>query len=399
MGSRRTGGGSASSAATAGAAALTLAAAGILFLVVRTTAVGMERLPAPGHGLELRLALQAAVQPNAKIGPELLGIARQAALASPLAWEPFYIAARAAEQKGDYAGAIRLMEEARRRRPSYTATRVSLMGYYARVGRYREAIGEADVAMRLNGEAEKAILPILADLLAFPEGRAAVAAVLAQEPVWRARFLEAAKLKAQPQHAADLYTRLRALKGAAGARGEAGLLVAALMRTGRYADAHRAWLELLPAEERQRAGLLYDGDFRGAAAPFNWTFHANGSGRAEPGRQGEAPQLHAAYFGSSKTVLAEQALVLAPGRYRMSVRARADRTQPSGSIYWAVTCLPGNNEIGRLAFPRFASSFANHQAAFDVPAGCGAQTLSLVAEPGDLSQPITADFAQLRIER
>jgi hypothetical protein len=298
---------------------------------------------------------------------------------------------------------MRLMEEARRRRPSFAVARLMLMGYYARVGRYADAITEADVTMRLSSEAEKAILPVLVDMLPYREARPGLARILAGEPKWRPQFLEIAEDKVSPEAAAAFLAELRRLKPAERTLPEASLLVASLVRAGRYAEAYRTWLGLVPPGARNEGVPVFDGDFHGlpAPAPFNWTFAGDEKGRAEPaaGGGGEAPHLAASYFGGSETILAEQVLVLPPGPYRLSVRAKADRKELSGQMFWRLTCLPAKNEIGRLPLPRFADRYSAYRTGFTVPAECAAQSLALVAQPGDLTQPINVDLAQLRVER
>ena len=402
MGGRRRGA-RRSTRAAAAAMLVTAIGAGAIFLSVRHAGVAMGRLLPPRTEIDMRLALVKAQLPNQKLGPAELAAARRAAIAEPLAYEPFFIAARAAEQSGRLSEAITLMEEARRRRPSYAAARVALMGYYAMAGRYVDSVAEADVAMRLSGEAQRAILPILAGMLPYREARPGIARILAGEPSWRGAFLDVARAKADPDDAAGLLAELRRLKPAAATAPEASLLVSALVRTGRYPQARRVWLTLVPPADRGRGGLVFDGDFRGVPAPppFNWTFAASAAGRAEPGRRsaGEPPRLEASYFGGSPAVLAEQTLVLSPGRYRLSIQAKADREQVSADLSWQLTCLPARGGLARLPLSRFSQGYGGHALEFAVPAGCTAQSLSLLAEPGDLSQPINMQFRQLSVER
>jgi tetratricopeptide (TPR) repeat protein len=387
----------------AAAALVTLAALGVLFLSARYAAEAAGRLPPPMSQLEMKLGLVNAMRPDHRITPAELAAARRAAAAAPLAYEPFYIAARAEEQARHLPQATRLMEEARRRRASYPATRLSLMGYYGLAGRYDEAIAEADVSMRLSSEAQRAILPVLAGMLPYQEARPPLARILAGNPRWRSDFIEIAKAKARPEDAADLLAQLRRLAPPSGTAPEASLLVASLMRVQRYDQAHRIWLGLVPPDERARAALVFDADFRGVPAPppFNWTYGSSAGGRANPAKPGpgESPYMEASYFGGSRAVLAEQSLVLAPGRYRLSVRGKADRRELSGELFWQLTCLPAKNEIGRLPLASFTEQYRVYRTEFAVPAGCAAQTLALVGEPGDLAQPINAELAQLKVER
>lgn len=392
-----------SAGASAAAIAVTLAAAGLMTLVARNAATEAGRLLPPGHHVRMRLALATATRPDLKLAGTALAAAREAAAAEPLAYESFFIAGRAAEQAGRYDQATRLMEESRRRRPSYSPTRLLLMGYYARAARYEEALAEADAAMRLSSQARIAIVPVLADMIRYRAARPGLAKALADNPVWREAFIAAAKQKARPEDVAALLAELRARKPAQGVGLESALLVETLVRSGRFAEGREEWLKLVPPGERARAGLLFDGDFAGGSAPppLNWSFGTGEGGRAEIARAGggEPAHLSTSYFGGQATILAEQTLVLPPGRYVLSLAAKADRAQLSGEISWRLRCLPSGNEIGGLRLQQFKQSYVRHQFAFVVPAGCPAQRLTLAGAPGDLAQPVNADFAQLKMIR
>ena len=385
-------------------ALVTLVALAVLVPVVKTAGAGAGLLPPPRNELGVRLAAARAMLPNARVDEEALRVARERAQEAPLSHYPFFVAARAAEQKGRFAEATRLMEEARRRRPTYTLARLSLMGYYARAGRHFDAISEADVAVRLSPEATQAILPVLADMLHHPEARDEIARVLHRNPGWRASFLEVAEPRIRPQDAAGLLDALRKLRPPHGTAHEEQLLVDTLARAGRHAEARAAWLRLVPPGERTQSSLVFDGDFRGASAPppFNWTFTDAEAGRAQPstGGAGESAHLAVSYFGAAATTLAEQTVVLGPGRYTLSLSAKADRETPSGALAWRIACIPSNAEIGVLRLERFnTSGYGRYKADFEVPAGCRAQKLTLAATPGDLSQPINVNIAQLRLDR
>jgi hypothetical protein len=372
-------------------------------LVARNAAVDAGRLLPPSHVVGMRLALATATRPDLRLPDGALNAARAAAAAQPLAYEPFFIAGRAAEQAGRYDEAVRLMEEARRRRPSYSPTRLLLMGYYARSARYAEALSEADAAMRLSSQARIAIVPILADMLRYPGARPGLADALAENPVWREAFVAAAKEKARPEDVAALLGELGRRKPAHGVGLESALLVHTLVRSGRFGEGRAEWLKLVPGDERPKAGLIFDGNFAGASAPppFNWSFGSGEGGRAEIARAagGEPAHLSASYFGGQPATLAEQTLVLTPGRYVLSVAVRGDREQLSGEIAWRIRCLPGGPELGALRLQQFKSTYVRHQFGFAVPAGCAAQRLTLAGSPGDLAQPVNAGFAQLKLVR
>ena len=382
----------------------TLAVLALLVPVVKTAGVAAGLLPPPGNELAVQLAAAQALLPNARVSEEALRAARKRAREEPLSHRPFFIAARAAEQKGRFDDAMRLMEEARRRRPTYTPARLSLMGYYARAGRHFDAISEADVAIRLSPQAAQAIVPILADMLRHPEARDEIARVLHRNPGWRASFLEVAEPRVKPEDAAGLLEAVRKLRPPHGTALEEQLLVDTLVRAGRYRQARAAWRQLVPDPERSQLSLIFDADFGGSSAPppFNWTFAEGEAGRAQlsPAGGGEPAHLAVSYFGGAPTALAEQTIVLGRGRYTLSLSAKADRDAPPGEIAWRIACVSSNVEVGVLRLERFnTNGYSRYKADFDVPAGCDAQKLTLTATPGDLAQPINVSMARLRLDR
>lgn len=392
-------------------AAWALAAASplIVWLIVKAAAAGMSTatavalapLPPENPASTLKILASAATQPVAKVREE----SRQAALDGlvdlPLSFEPFFVAARAAEQKGDLARATALMEEVRRRRHSHPAARMQLMIYYTKAQRYREAMTEIDVVLRRNEELRPAMLPELTKLVADPRGRAALAEVLARGPTWSEDFFAAAgRAKIATADARDLYERIRALRPNKNLMLERQLVLQSQAASGDYIGARQTWLAALPAAERGRNRLLFDGDFRGlkAPAPFGWTFRDGQAGRAEPARDGQRPYLDVAYFGGQNVSLAEQMLALPPGRHTLRLIARSPNGIVSGKLFWRLTCLPGGNEIGTLDMGRASADNRRFAAAFAVPAsGCPGQSLSLLAEPGDVATPIYLEIASMEI--
>ena len=392
-----------SGSATAVAAGVSVLALALLYPVARTAGEAMERIPPPGEVIALKLATAQAKRPDLALPPSAVQAAQAAIVAEPIAYEPVFIAARAAEGSGRLADAVKLMEEVRRRRPSFSTGRLLLMGYYGRLGRYGDAFREADVAMRLSPEAQKHIIPVVAGMLPHAEARRGLARTLAGNPPWREDFLTTAKKTARPEHAADLLQEVRKLRPPHGSALEAGLFVESLVRVGRYGEARAAWASLLPPADRNRAGLVFDGDFAGskAPAPFNWSFGSSPAGRGEVARAtgSEPAQLVVSHFGGQPTVLAEQTLVLTPGRYLLTVDAKGDRPEISGEIVWRIACLEGTADLGALRLQRFRSAFVRERLDFSVPAGCGAQKLTVTGVPGDLAEAVTASFARVRIAR
>jgi tetratricopeptide (TPR) repeat protein len=383
----------------------------IAWLVVKAAAMGMSTATAvamaplpPAHpGPTLKVLGALVQQPGLPVTGEVQQSARDGLEILPLAFEPFFVAARAAEQKRDLPRAIALLEEARRRRPTYPAVRMQLAAYYTNAKRYNEALSEIDVILRRNEELRPALLPELTKLIADPRGRQALSVILAGNPPWRDEFFAVAGTrKVAPAHARDLLQRIRALKPNGNLRLENQLVLQSQSATGDYSGARQTWLAALPESERAGSRFVFDGAFRGVQAPkpFSWQFHDAEAGRAEPAKDGQRTYLDVAYFGGRALILAEQTLALAPGRYTISAIARSPNGITSGQLFWRLNCQPGGAQIGMLDLSRAASNDRRFTAAFTVPAsGCAGQTLALAAEPGDVATVANLEIPRVEIGR
>jgi hypothetical protein len=390
-----------------------LAAPLLVYFIVRNAAAGLaspgaiavaSALPPPNYALTLRGLARSAQDPAYKVSRQTLRTAERGAVSMPLAFEPFFIAARAAEQEGRLDRAILLLEEARRRRPNYAATRLQLLAYYGQARRFPELLRELDVSLRLNAEARRLLLPELARLVGDPEGRAALAPALASEPVWREEFYKAARgRRIAPDAALALLSDIRARKKGGDVGLERAFYLETLVAAGAHGRARAIWTESLPPAERAKDGLVFDGGFRGSSAPppFNWQLNDSDVGRAEIAGAGDGPsRLEAYYFGGRNAVLAEQALALAPGRYTLEFSARSEDGIKSGALSWRLACTPSGAAIATVALGPLGSGYRPHAGSFAVPVtGCAGQKLYLLAEPGDVSAAVTVEIAALKVVR
>ena len=131
-------------------------------------------------------------------------------------------------------------------------------------------------------------------------------------------------------------------------------------------------------------GTLFNPGFAKSTVPppFNWNF-ATAGGVVEPAG---GNRLQVIYFGRDEAALAGQLLLLAPGRYRLSMDI-SDPPGEGGEIAWSLTCVPGKDALFRLPIERKGPLAVG----FTVPQGCAAQRLELSGTPGDFPQ--SQDFS------
>ncbi len=384
-----------------------IAAVPLGYLVLHGVAIAVAApaaaLPPSNYGPLLKLGMRAARDPRRKVSTENIDMAKRALAAIPLAYQPFFITGKAAEQTGDFARAAALFEEARRRRPNSPSVRLQLVALYARAGNYSGMMAELEVMLALSSDARPRLLPELVKASRAGEGRKMMAALLAKRPAWAEEFVNAAvDQKLAPEHASDL-VRLTAAEGRRlPAALEGKLLVGSLVAAGRYGEARSEWLRLLPPNQRERHALIADGQFDGAKIPepFHWVLHDLDVGRAEIVRAEGLSGLEMSYFGGRIAVLAEQKLALRPGRYTLSVSARSPDGAAMGDFSWRITCVPSGHEVGQARLARLKADYSTVKVGVVVPAaGCGGQTLNLVAEPGEAPRPTVIQIAAVGISR
>lgn len=353
----------------------------------------------------LKAIMRAARQPETRLPENALAIAKSAAIASPLAFEPYYVAGRVEEQAGRYRRATTLMEEARRRRPSATSVRVALLGYYSLANAYQKAIDEADQAMRINDRSASLILPAFAKLVAADaKARRAIAVALAKSPPWRKEFLNvAATAKMTPEDAKALVADIRLLRPSQVPGEEEAFLVRSLTDAGRYREAQILWATYRRAAPNP-VNLIVDPTFRGLTAmqPFAWTFRSGQDGTAEIGRasRGTRSFLEVDYFGDTEVALAEQTLSAAPGAYRLSSLLTGNSSAPDVRLAWDLACLPSKRSIGRLQLQPLQEALTRREVSIVIPsAACAGQLLTLVGQPGDIPRTLSAQIAQVALER
>ncbi len=386
-----------------------LASPFLLYLVVRTAAIGLSppvaaALPPADHTPVLRRVLPGLADPRIKVPPQVLSMARSSAQAAPLAYEPMFVFGKKAADDGNLAIAIVLMEEARRRRPNFLPTRILLMAYYSQAGRYPNALAEMEYALRSSEEVRQVVLPELAKTIRSREGRRAVAEVLARSPAWREEFIRAAESQTvRPEEARELLEMVRARRPGADVSLERGLYLQSLVKSGQARQARTVWLQSFPAAERGRYQHLFDGAFTGRPAPqpFGWVLHDREAGRAEFIRSDAGgSNLEVNYFGGNSIVLAEQMLALMPGGYQLSFAARSDSGITSGELFWVVSCAPDGPELVRIPVKAPQPAQRRYQADVRIPAsGCVGQMLRLIAEPGDVAATFTVQIADMRMVR
>jgi hypothetical protein len=341
----------------------------------------------------------AAMKGNPATAKRLAG----ALIAAPLASEPFYAAALVRIRQGDRAGAIPLLEQARRREPRWPAPRLLLAQQYLLAGKVAGAVDEVAGLTRLGTGIGDQLLQALVPLSKDPSTRPAVLAALRKDPVLRQSFIT--YVARQGGDAELLFKSLVSAPDAGSAADEQAAVVAMLIGSGDFQRAYLAWINFLPETALSGIAFVYDGDFAGLPGPppFNWRLYSEGSGNAEMIHKSSLPQgtaLEANYFSEQPATLAEQVIVLEPGSYVFSYSVTGSRDgDAGGGLGWSLRCLDKQGtELLRSGL--LPTQPTRVDVRFVVPAsGCVAQKLSLVGTSGDVPATIRADYSGLTVTR
>ncbi|HYC94551.1 MAG TPA: hypothetical protein VEB39_02505, partial [Sphingomicrobium sp.] len=321
----------------------------LAFIVVRVAAVqafaarniGKAAAIWPGHPTVLLESGLAEVGEMAAAGrpvdKALVNRLVSASAKAPLAPEPFLVRGVEADLAGDQPLALRAFLAARQRNPRAIAPRYFLADHYLKAGRTGPGLTEISALARLVPQSLPKVAPFLAAYAKTPSAAPQVKAMLEAHPQLELALLN--ELAGDADNS-GLVLDLWSGRGGEEAKPWQGRLLNGLIEAGRFYEARTAWARFTGiSAERDR---IFDTEFSAQALPpFGWKLASGPSGIAEPQGGG---RLHALFYGRDDLVLASQLLILAPGRYQLSMEVKAGSPPPK-SLAWTMRCLPASNQI------------------------------------------------------
>lgn len=228
--------------------------------------------------------------------------------------------------------------------------------------------------------------PVLAALLASDRFRGDFAKVASRNPAWLGHFLtDACARGMDPKLLAPLVLAASSPPPAA-----AGCVMDRLRGEGRWEESHHLWLNLLPKERRAQVGFVFNGGFETAPTGlgFDWRLqpapekHAGHTAEVvrRLGVEGERA-LRVAYNGHRQHGFpVRQFLLLPPGEYELTGRAKLEAIKAARGIQWTVRCVE-RDRTGAVvaASERLTGSADWHLFTMTVPidGACGGHVLQL----------------------
>lgn len=252
-------------------------------------------------------------------------------------------------------------------------------------GGYPSAFAHADTLVRRRVDLQPTVFKLFQTAVALDRrALAPLTTLVAADPPWRETFLEHLA-----QSAEGLAVTTNLALNLEGKRGrfsddELSQLYKELVNKGAFAG-----LRDLRQRLNRPSGTptLFDGDFSGTGIPpFAWTLAVRPGMSVDllpaDGLEG-ANALRAEHNGYSTAPLAEQLLLLAPGRHTLSMKFRAESTDSAPNTAWKVACAEGGELISVPLPARIRrTDWQVLDANFIVPSsGCSAQWLRLYPLP------------------
>ncbi|MDR7135862.1 hypothetical protein J2X06_003080 [Lysobacter niastensis] len=326
-----------------------------------------------------------AIPADADAAADLKAAAAAVLADRPVDGRGFRLLAQRAELEGQGERARELYRIAVERAPRDRLARAKLLDDALVAENYDLAGEHVDALLRVMPTLGAPLLATLVQSLPAPALQAVLAPRLASDPPWRAALATALRQDdVDPATAEALLAALAERLPPTDAEAQARIEL--LVKLGRADLARGLWRERLAPANRARDGIVFDGGFEGAwldpgtSGPFGWQLApqpgvAMGVDGSDPA---EGVQSLVAEFSGRVVAFAgpAQALVLEPGRYRLS-SAFDDRTGSARAFFWRLSCADGWATLVELNAGAGDSGWQRVQAEFEVGEQCPLQWLQL----------------------
>jgi hypothetical protein len=250
--------------------------------------------------------------------------------------------------------------------------------------------------LRRHPELAPTLYPALVAELDQTPARNAFLALMRGGPSWRAEFIRVQAQGADPGGIAPWLVANLASSPHPPSADEVSYVATGLANRQQWAQVRELWGRYGSKNE-----LLYDGDFDHPlrAPPFGWKFEDRDGalGSIEGLEGGSNRGLYAQFMVGRSSPLAQVLLVLPPGKYRFSGRARVDELPSGGVFRWMLSCVEApspavtSEQTARTGWRKFAVDF-------EIPQGCEAQWLRLGGTGGEGYRTASAWFDDLRLD-
>ena len=305
-----------------------------------------------------------------------------ALLIDPLASRAYRLLGQIAEIEGSTARAEKFMLQATRHSLNENLAVHWMMWKSFEGKNYPAAAFYADALLRSTGGTGYAA-PVLARMAEDQGAAQEVTKLLVANPRWRPSFFSV--LGAYVTDARTPLNLLLSLRDtpAPPTEEELNSYEWFLFRHKLYAGAYYVFLQFLPPEKLEVAGLLFNGDFEAtpSGSPFDWQAPAGGNVVVDFAPRPDKAMDHALLieFGPGRVEFpgVTQSIMLNPGAYSLKGSLMGEVVGRRG-VQWAIGCLDGASVAESQMILGSFPDWRAFEFSFVVPeTGCPAQSLQL----------------------
>ncbi|MGO4685549.1 hypothetical protein [Hyphomicrobium sp. 2TAF46] len=378
-----------------------------LALSIRATDAGAELERASNWLASIANAEGGSFNPDLRASEEVRQRIFRALYVEPLNAQAFELLGMLSAAGGDTNSANKYMRAAAARSLRRPAALYWLLRYSLSANDIEGAVDRANALLRIRPDLISGVTPALAQIAATPAGAERLLVTLSKGPPWRVKFFRELNGKTNSADAP-----LKLLLGLVHsdhppAPNEIGTYLRYLINTKNYERAYFSWLELLPPEQLDDAGLLFNGGFRirSSGFPFDWTIERSHGALIEIIAAQEDMNALSIEFAGGRVDFrpVSQVLVLAPGRYRLDGISKGSLKGLRG-VKWQIACLqqPSRALGESKVFLEGSSDWTDFSLSFEIPASCRAEIIRLILDALSASETLVTGsiaFARLRILR
>lgn len=317
--------------------------------------------------------------------PEAKAYAERCLRANPLDGRALRVLAQSAEANGQPTEALDMYRKAAVLAPRDIPSHVWLLAHALAGREAQPAVAHLDALLRLRPASIEALQRQANALAVNPASQRYMVIALAGHPPWRGRFLQGlASSEFRSRDISPLFLQLSRRSGLD--PNEFQPWLQRLRSEKRYGQAYVTWANLIPANQRKYLGNVFDGGFElppdEHVGDFAWNSRdVTGAMVLWTGTRGTVGEnSYSVQFEGRRTPFADlsQLLVLPPGEWLLSWRAKVNRLDNPRGLIWRISCENDGKLLADSEPMMGRHDWRPMELRIEVPATCTGQRLTLM---------------------